>query len=42
MAEALAFIEREVAATCTITTAQVGAVAQVDVIGLIATAFDHF
>ncbi|GEP26451.1 hypothetical protein CLE01_10490 [Cryobacterium levicorallinum] len=42
VAEVIAFMEREVAATRTGTTAQGGAVAQVDVTGLIATAFDHF
>lgn len=42
VAEVIAYIEREVAATRTGTTAQGGAVAQVDVTGLIATAFDHF
>jgi conjugative relaxase-like TrwC/TraI family protein len=42
VAEVLAYMEREVAATRTGTTAQGGAVAQVDVTGLIATAFDHF
>ncbi|MET4637242.1 hypothetical protein ABIE24_000453 [Mycetocola sp. 2940] len=35
-------MEREIAATRTGTTAHDGAVAQVDVTGLIATAFDHF
>ena len=39
---AVAFMEREVAATRTGATAGDGAVAQVDVTGLIATAFDHF
>jgi conjugative relaxase-like TrwC/TraI family protein len=42
MAEVVAFMEREIAATRTGTTAHDGAVAQVDVTGLIATAFDHF
>jgi len=42
VAEVVAFMEREVAATRTGTTAGDGAVAQVDVEGLIATAFDHF
>ncbi|WP_104200822.1 MobF family relaxase [Cryobacterium sp. Y29] len=42
VAEVLAYMEREVAATRTGTTAQGGAVAQVGVTGLIATAFDHF
>jgi hypothetical protein len=42
VAEVLAYMEREVAATRTGTTAQGGAVAQVDVTGLIATAFEHF
>ncbi|MCI4660175.1 MobF family relaxase [Cryobacterium zhongshanensis] len=42
VAEVLAYMEREVAATRTGSTAQGGAVAQVDVTGLIATAFDHF
>jgi len=42
VAEVIAYMEREVAATRTGTTAQGGAVAQVDVTGLIATAFDHF
>jgi hypothetical protein len=42
VAEVLVYMEREVAATRTGTTAQGGAVAQVDVTGLIATAFDHF
>jgi conjugative relaxase-like TrwC/TraI family protein len=42
LADVLAYMEREVAATRTGTTAQGGAVAQVDVTGLIATAFDHF
>jgi len=42
VAEVIAYMEREVAATRTGTTAQGGAVAHVDVTGLIATAFDHF
>ena len=42
VAEVLAYMEREVAATRTGATARDGAVAQVDVTGLIATAFDHF
>ncbi|MBX0301629.1 relaxase domain-containing protein [Cryobacterium sp. 1639] len=42
VSEVVAFMEREVAATRTGTTAYDGAVAQVDVTGLIATAFDHF
>lgn len=42
VAEVVAFMEREVAATRTGATARDGAVAQVDVHGLIATAFDHF
>jgi len=42
VAEVIADMEREVAATRTGTTAPGGAVAQVDVTGLIATAFDHF
>ena len=42
VAEVVAFMEREVAATRTGATAGDGAVAQVDVEGLIATAFDHF
>ena len=42
VAEVVAFMEREVAATRTGATAGDGAVAQVDVTGLIATAFDHF
>jgi conjugative relaxase-like TrwC/TraI family protein len=42
VSEVVAFMEREVAATRTGTTAHDGAVAQVDVTGLIATAFDHF
>jgi conjugative relaxase-like TrwC/TraI family protein len=40
--EVVAYMEREVAATRTGTSAYDGAVAQVDVMGLIATAFDHF
>ncbi|WP_444876255.1 MobF family relaxase [Agromyces albus] len=42
VAKALAFLEREVAATRTGATSRDGAVAQVDVTGVIATAFDHF
>ena len=42
VAEMLAYMEREVAATRTGATAGDGAVAQVDVRGLIATAYDHF
>ncbi|PWD97402.1 conjugal transfer protein [Dietzia maris] len=42
VAEMVAFMEREVAATRTGATAGDGAVAQVDVTGLVATAFDHF
>ncbi|MGZ1489492.1 MobF family relaxase [Brevibacterium sediminis] len=42
VAEVVAFMEREVAATRTGATAADGAVAQVDVTGLVATAFDHF
>ncbi|WFF33075.1 relaxase domain-containing protein [Propionibacterium freudenreichii] len=42
VAEVVAFMEREVAVTRTGATAGDGAVAQVDVTGLIATAFDHF
>jgi conjugative relaxase-like TrwC/TraI family protein len=42
VAEALAYLEREAAATRTGATARDGAVAQVGVTGLIATAFDHF
>lgn len=42
VAERLAYMEREVAATRTGETAGDGAVAQVDVRGLIATAYDHF
>ncbi len=42
VAEVVAFMEREVAATRTGATAGDGAVAQVKVEGLIATAFDHF
>lgn len=42
IAEVVAFMEREVAATRTGATAGGGAVAQVDVTGLVATAFDHF
>ncbi|WP_157001554.1 MobF family relaxase [Agromyces laixinhei] len=40
--QVIAFMEREVAATRTGVAAGDGAVAQVDVAGLIATAFDHF
>lgn len=39
---AVAFMEREVAATRTGATGRDGAVAQVDVYGLIVTAFDHY
>ena len=42
IAEVVDFMEREVAATRTGYTAADGAVAQVDVTGLIATAFDHY
>ncbi|WP_035778501.1 MobF family relaxase [Arthrobacter sp. 35/47] len=42
VAEMVAFMEREVAATRTGATAGDGAVAQVDVTGLVAAAFDHF
>lgn len=42
VAEMLAYMEREVASTHTGATAGDGAVAQVDVRGLIATAYDHF
>ncbi|MGP9617561.1 MobF family relaxase [Arthrobacter sp. AOP36-A1-22] len=42
VAEVVAFMEREVAATRTGATAGGGAVAQVDVSGVVATAFDHF
>ncbi len=42
VAEVLAYMEREVAATRTGVAVGDGAVAQVDVTGLIATAFDHF
>lgn len=42
VAESIAFLEREVAATRTGVAARDGAVAQVDVSGLVATAFDHF
>jgi conjugative relaxase-like TrwC/TraI family protein len=42
VAQVVAFMEREVVATRTGAAAYDGAVAQVDVIGLIATAFDHF
>ena len=42
VAEVVDFMEREVAATRTGATAGDGAVAQVDVTGLIATGFDHY
>jgi len=42
VAEMVAYMEREVAATRTGATAGDGPVAQVDVAGLIATAYDHF
>ena len=42
VAEVVAFMESEVAATRTGATAGDGAVAQVDVAGLIATAYDHY
>ncbi|MDN5726634.1 MAG: relaxase domain-containing protein, partial [Propionibacteriales bacterium] len=42
VAEVVAFMEREVAATRTGATAGGGAVAQVEATGLVATAFDHF
>lgn len=42
VAQALAFLEREVAATRAGATSRDGVVAQVDVTGVIATAFDHF
>jgi conjugative relaxase-like TrwC/TraI family protein len=42
VAEVVAFMEREVAATRTGATGRDGAVAQVDVTGLIATAYDHY
>ena len=42
VAEVVAFMEREVAATRRGATSRNGAVAQVDVTGLVATAFDHF
>src|SRR5690606_33265106 len=42
VAEVVAFMEREVAATRTGATGRDGAVAQVDVAGLITTAFDHY
>jgi conjugative relaxase-like TrwC/TraI family protein len=42
VSEVVAYMEREVAATRTGSTAYDGAVAHVDVTGLIATAFDHF
>jgi len=42
VAEVVAFMERELAATRSGATSRGGAVAQVEVIGFIATAFDHF
>lgn len=42
VAEVVAFMEREVAATRTGATGRDGAVAQVDVHGLIATGYDHY
>ena len=42
IAEVVAFIEREVAATRVGATGPDGAAAQVDVTGVIATAFDHY
>lgn len=42
VAEVVAFMERELAATRSGATSRDGAVAQVEVAGLIATAFDHF
>lgn len=42
VSQVVAYMEREVAATRAGTTAGDGAVAQVEVTGLIATAFDHF
>jgi hypothetical protein len=42
VAEMVAFMEREVAATRTGATGRDGAVAQVDVTGLIATGYDHY
>jgi len=42
VAEVVAFMEREVAATRMGATGRDGAVAQVDVRGLVATAFDHY
>ena len=42
VAEVVAFMEREVAATRMGATGRSGAVAQVDVAGLIATAYDHY
>lgn len=42
VAEVVAFMEREFAATRSGATSRDGAVAQVEVTGLIATAFDHF
>lgn len=42
VAEVIAFMEREVAATRVGATARDGAVAQVDTFGLVATAYDHY
>ena len=42
VAEMIAYMEREVAATRTGANARDGAVAQVDVRGVIATAYDHY
>ncbi|WP_249353644.1 MobF family relaxase [Microbacterium sp. 2FI] len=42
VAQLLDYVEREVAATRTGATTRDGAVAQVDVTGVVATAFDHF
>lgn len=42
VAQVIAYVEREVAATRTGATARDGAVAQVGVAGIVATAFDHF
>lgn len=42
VAEVVAFVEREVAATRAGATARDGAVAQVDTFGLVATAYDHY
>ena len=42
VAQVVEFMEREVAATRSLYTAADGAVAQVEVTGLIATAFDHY